>query len=128
MGYNPTEYFKKKSTPINSEPIISYDPSIITKRKTVDGRTIKNAIEDSKSVVQSMSGNFAQRSTKLSNMSSKSSDSKSDRVFALQNGIQNKRIKTLKEAETLLGVSIKTVQKYLKELNYNFDSNGNIVK
>lgn len=127
VGYNPANFFKKSST-VNSDVIVSYDPSIVTSKKKADNKAIKNAIEDSKAVVQSMTGNFAGQSNKLSNMSNKNSNSKSDRMFVLQNALLSKRVTTVKEAESLTGVSVKTVQVYIKELGYVIDSNGNIVK
>lgn len=127
-GYNPTEYFKSKPKSYDGAVSVSYDPSIITKRKKVDSKVVKDFEEQSKSVVSSMSGTTATKSNKLSNLSSKSSESKSNRLFKLQNAIQTKRVKTAEEAEELIGVSLKTIVSYLKELGYSLDSQKNIIK
>lgn len=51
---------------------------------------------------------------------------KEDRKFHMKLALDNGRISTIKEAMELVSVSETTIKKYLKELGYVFDKEGNI--
>lgn len=125
-GYNPSSFFKGKVTQ-STEPIVTYDPTIITKKKKADKDTIKAMNESSKDVVVSMR-NFVNKQSKLDNFASVSSGQKSDRIFSLTNAITTKKVRNLDEATKLLNVKPPTVRRYLREMGYSLDGLNNIVK
>ena len=51
---------------------------------------------------------------------------KEDRKFHMKLALDNGRISTIKEAMDLVSVSENTIKKYLKELGYVYDKEGNI--
>lgn len=124
-GYNPNEFFKGKVQPV-SDPIITFDPSIIKKKEKVNETTKKVMNKDSSGVVSSMSG-FAKQN-KIANYSAVTSGQKSDRKFNLSNAIQIRKVRNLNEATEFLGVKAPTIRRYLRELGYSLDRLDNIVK
>lgn len=112
MSYNPSEFFKS-SKPLNTEVKTSFDPRVITKKQAMSSDEIENYKRE------------AVRGTGIGNKTAEfglsSSMGKSDRLFALQNGISSGRIKTVKEASIALSVQENTIKKYLRELSITFD-------
>jgi len=51
---------------------------------------------------------------------------KEDRKFHMKLALDNGRISTIKEAMDLVSVSENTIKKYLRELGYVYDKEGNI--
>ena len=123
MGYNPNDFFSKKSSTNTGEVITTYDPSVITRkseRKVMSGKEITEYSRE------------ASRGTGLrnaqSNMGLSSSMGKSDRMTALIAGIKKGRLKSVHQIAMVLKVQEQTVKKYLKELKIDFDpTTGKII-
>lgn len=123
MGYNPNDFFSKKSSTNTGEVITTYDPSVITRkseRKVMSGKEIAEYSRE------------ASRGTGLrnaqSNMGLSSSMGKSDRMTALIAGIKKGRLKSVHQIAMVLKVQEQTVKKYLKELKIDFDpTTGKII-
>ena len=116
MGYNPNDFFSKKSSTNTGEVITTYDPSVITRkseRKVMSGKEIAEYSRE------------ASRGTGLrnaqSNMGLSSSMGKSDRMTALIAGIKKGRLESVPQIAMVLKVQEYTVKKYLKELKIDFD-------
>ena len=123
MGYNPNDFFSKKSSTNTGEVVTTYDPSVITRkseRKVMSGKEIAEYSRE------------ASRGTGLrnarSNMGLSSSMGKSDRMTALIAGIKKGRLKSVPQIAMVLKVQEYTVKKYLKELKIDFDpTTGKII-
>lgn len=123
MGYNPNDFFSKKSSTKTGEVVTTYDPSVITRkseRKVMSGKEIAEYSRE------------ASRGTGLrnaqSNMGLSSSMGKSDRMTALIAGIKKGRLKSVPQIAMVLKVQEQTVKKYLKELKIDFDpTTGKII-
>ena len=123
MGYNPNDFFSKKSSTNTGEVVTTYDPSVITRkseRKVMSGKEIAEYSRE------------ASRGTGLrnaqSNMGLSSSMGKSDRMTALIAGIKKGRLKSVHQIAMVLKVQEQTVKKYLKELKIDFDpTTGKII-
>ena len=123
MGYNPNDFFSKKSSTNTGEVVTTYDPSVITRkseRKVMSGQEIAEYSRE------------ASRGTGLrnaqSNMGLSSSMGKSDRMTALIAGIKKGRLKSVPQIAMVLKVQEYTVKKYLKELKIDFDpTTGKII-
>lgn len=64
----------------------------------------------------------------VNKLSGISSDSKSDRLFYLENAILTGRVKSVNEASSFVNVTTSTIKKYLNELGYKTDELGFIFK
>ena len=123
MGYNPNDFFSKKSSTNTGEVITTYDPSVITRKSERKAMSSKEIAEYSREASRGTGLRNAQ-----SNMGLSSSMGKSDRMTALIAGIKKGRLKSVPQIAMVLKVQEYTVKKYLKELKIDFDpTTGEII-
>ena len=123
MGYNPNDFFSKKSSTNTGEVITTYDPSVITRKSERKTMSSKEIAEYSREASRGTGLRNAQ-----SNMGLSSSMGKSDRMTALIAGIKKGRLKSVPQIAMVLKVQEQTVKKYLKELKIDFDpTTGKII-
>lgn len=123
MGYNPNDFFSKKSSTNTGEVITTYDPSVITRKSERKVMSDTEIAEYSREASRGTGLRNAQ-----SNMGLSSSMGKSDRMTALIAGIKKGRLKSVPQIAMVLKVQEYTVKKYLKELKIDFDpTTGKII-
>lgn len=116
MGYNPNDFFKKRS-PHTGEVVTTYDPNVITRKSERKVMSSKEIAEYSREASRGTGLRNAQ-----SNMGLSSSMGKSDRLTALIAGVKKGSFKSIPQIAMALNVQEPTVKKYLKELEIGFDS------
>lgn len=123
MGYNPNDFFSKKSSTNTGEVITTYDPSVITRKSERKVMSDTEIAEYSREATRGTGLRNAQ-----SNMGLSSSMGKSDRMTALIAGIKKGSLKSVPQIAMVLKVQEYTVKKYLKELKIDFDpTTGKII-
>ena len=126
MSYNPSNYFGKTVSSSN-DVVVEVDPSKIVRRNS--RKTSKIDIENYKrESLLSDSRIGATMEKGVNKLSGISSDSKSDRLFYLENAILTGRVKSVNEASSFVNVTTNTIKKYLNELGYKTDELGFILK
>ena len=126
MSYNPSNYFGKTVSSSN-DVVVEVDPSKIVRRNS--RKTSKIDIENYKrESLLSDSRIGAKMEKGVNKLSGISSDSKSDRLFYLENAILTGRVKSVNEASSFVNVTTSTIKKYLNELGYKTDELGFILK
>lgn len=126
MSYNPSNYFGKTVSSSN-DVVVEVDPSKIVRRNS--RKTSKIDIENYKrESLLSDSRIGATMEKGVNKLSGISSDSKSDRLFYLENAILTGRVKSVNEASSFVNVTTSTIKKYLNELGYKTDELGFILK
>lgn len=126
MSYNPSNYFGKTVSSSN-DVVVEVDPSKIVRRNS--RKTSKIDIENYKReslLSDSRIGAIMEKG--VNKLSGISSDSKSDRLFYLENAILTGRVKSVNEASSFVNVTTSTIKKYLNELGYKTDELGFIFK
>lgn len=122
MGYNPNDFFSKKSS-TNSEVVVTYDPSVITRKSERKVMSDKEIVEYQREASRGTGLRNAQ-----SNMGLSSAMGKSDRLTALIAGVKKGSLKSVPQIAMVLKVQEQTVKKYLKELNIDFEpTTGKII-
>lgn len=122
MGYNPNDFFSKKSS-TNSEVVVTYDPSVITRKSERKVMSDKEIVEYQREASRGTGLRNAQ-----SNLGLSSAMGKSDRLTALIAGVKKGSLKSVSQIAMALNVQEQTVKKYLKELDIAFDSStGKII-
>lgn len=122
MGYNPNDFFSKKSS-TNSEVVVTYDPSVITRKSERKVMSDKEIVEYQREASRGTGLRNAQ-----SNLGLSSAMGKSDRLTALIAGVKKGSLKSVSQIAMALNVQERTVKKYLKELDIAFDSStGKII-
>ena len=116
MGYNPNDFFSKKSS-TNSEVVVTYDPSVITRKSERKVMSDKEIVEYQREASRGTGLRNAQ-----SNLGLSSAMGKSDRLTALIAGVKKGSLKSVSQIAMVLKVQEATVKKYLKELNIAYDS------
>ena len=116
MGYNPNDFFSKKSSTNTGEVITTYDPSVITRKSERKVMSDTEIAEYSREATRGTGLRNAQ-----SNMSLSSSMAKSDRMTALVAGVKKGSLKSVPQIAMVLKVQEYTVKKYLKELKIDFE-------
>lgn len=116
MGYNPNDFFKKSSTH-TGEVVVTYDPSVITRKSERKVMSDKEIVEYQREASRGTGLRNAQ-----SNLGLSSSMGKSDRLTALIAGVKKGSLKSVPQIAMALNVQEPTVKKYLKELNIAYDS------
>lgn len=126
MSYNPSNYFGKTVSSSN-DVVVEVDPSKIVRRNS--RKTSKIDIENYKRESLLSDGRIGATMEKgVNKLSGISSDSKSDRLFYLENAILTGRVKSVNEASSFVNVTTSTIKKYLNELGYKTDELGFIFK
>lgn len=122
MGYNPNDFFSKKSS-TNSEVVVTYDPSVITRKSERKVMSDKEIVEYQREASRGTGLRNAQ-----SNLGLSSAMGKSDRLTALIAGVKKGSLKSVSQIAMVLKVQEATVKKYLKELDIAYDSStGKII-
>lgn len=116
MGYNPNDFFSKKSS-TNSEVVVTYDPSVITRKSERKVMSDKEIVEYQREASRGTGLRNAQ-----SNLGLSSAMGKSDRLTALIAGVKKGSLKSVSQIAMVLKVQEATVKKHLKELNIAYDS------
>ena len=117
MGYNPNDFFSKKSSTNTGEVVTTYDPSVITRKSERKAMSDKEIVEYQREASRGTGLRNAQ-----SNLGLSSSMGKSDRLTALIAGVKKGSLKSVPQIAMALNVQEPTVKKYLKELNIAYDS------
>ena len=123
MGYNPNDFFSKKSSTGTGEVVVTYDPSVITRKSERKVMSENEIVEYQREASKGTGLRNAQ-----SNMGLSSAMGKSDRLTALIAGVKKGSLKSVPQIAMVLKVQEQTVKKYLKELNIDFDpTTGKII-